>query len=424
MTIKEKKVKEERESWSNIIGFIIAAVSGAVGLGNYWRMPYLASQYGYISFFIAFIISVFLIGLPIMFVELTAGKKFRTSFIKAYNQLKFPLPGYLSFLLIIILTSYYVVVAGWVFAYVFTYPFYTLSFQDLVEMDIAPLGYVFVLIISAVPVYLGVREGIEKFSKIFMTLLFLITLFLFFITVVKHPIPKIVLSLPTDINVWLFALSQAFFSLSVGFGVMFTYASYIKQRTSIFFDSLVIGLTDAMVGLVVSFVVFVLLNGVVNTQGPILVFDVMSKIFENHFIGWLFYFSLLIAAITSVISLIEFIVSNLNDYGLDRKRAVVITVLGILILSLPSALSYSTLSLKIFNIPVLDFLDKYIIASTSWLGIFFITYFMWRLDMDEFLGYLGIGNLGKYVYYWCKYVLPLFGIVMLYISLKFVLGLS
>jgi len=413
---------EKNEHWSGITGFLIAAIAGAVGLGNFWRMPYLASQYGYVPFFIAFIICVFFVSIPIMFIELVAGKLFKVSFMKAYKNVNFPLPGYISFFLIIILTSYYIVVAGWVFSYVLTYPFYNLNFQQLVDNNIAPLGYVFVLIISAIPVYLGVKTGIERFSKIFMLLLFFITLFILFVVLSENPIPIITLSFPMDINVWMLAFSQSFFSLSVGFGVMFTYATYIKQKTSVFTDSLVIGLSDAIVGLIAAFIVFVLLNGEVNTQGAVLVFDVLSSVFINHAIGWLFYFSLLIAAITSIISLLEFIVSNLKGYGLSRKRAVVYTVLFFMFLGLFPALSYSSFSLKIFNLPVLDFFDKYIIGATSWLGIFFLTFFVWKIDKEKFTKQLGAGVLGDIIFYWCRYILPLFGLVMAYISLKFVFG--
>lgn len=414
---------KNNESFSGTLGFVIAAIGAAVGLGNYWRMPYLASQYGYIPFFIAFILCVLFVGIPLMFVELVAGRKFKGSFIETFQKLKFPWPGYISFFLIVILTSYYLVIAGWVLMYVLTFPFITLTFSQLISNNIAPLGYVFILLISAVPVYLGVRKGIEKYSKIFMLFLFLITLFILYVTVTSNPIPKMEISFPTSLDVWLLALSQSFFSLSVGFGVMFTYATYIKQKTSVFKDSLAIGFSDMLVGLIASFIIFVLLAGAVNTEGPVLVFDALSTVFSNAYITWLFYFCLLIAAVTSVISLLEFIVSNLTNHGLSRKKALTLTIIGFMLLSLPSALSYSSVKLNIFGMPVLDFLDQYIIGATAWLAIFFIIYLLWNIKKTEFVSKLGAGDrFGKIIFYWCKYVLPLFAVIMAFACLKFIFG--
>ena len=413
---------DKKQEWSGILGSLIAAIGSAVGLGNYWRMPYLASQYGYIPFFIAFIVCVMFVGLPIMFVELTAGRIFKKSFIETYKKLKFPWPGYISFILMVILCSYYMVIAGWIFMYVVTYPFIVYNFSDLITHNIAPVGYIFVLLLSAIPIYFGVQKGIESFSKIIMALLVILTILILAIALSENPIPPITLELPTNLEIWIMALSQSFFSLSVGFGILFTYSTYIKQKTSIMKDSIVIGFFDVLIGLAASFLVFVLLGGVVSTEGPTLVFDVLSGVFKIAAIGWLFYLCLLIAAITSVISLLEFIVSNLQNYGFNRKKALFLTVVSFLFLSLPSALSYSSLNLSFMNIPVLDILDRYVIGATSWVGIFFIAFLLQHIKEEDFVKHLDAGRLGKPLYIWCKYILLIFGVVMAVVSTKFLIG--
>jgi NSS family neurotransmitter:Na+ symporter len=349
-----------RDQWGSSLGFIMAAAGSAVGLGNIWRFPYLTGENGGGAFVFVYAICVLLIGLPLLLNEIALGRisgKNPIGAIKATGGNKFwQLAGVLCILVCFCVLSYYSVIAGWTIGYIFTelvnIPVDFEEFQDT-PMYVIPLCFTFILMTIAV-VLGGVSGGIEKAAKFLMPILFVIIIFIAGRAVtLEGASAGIEYYLKPDFSkingkVFLSALGQAFFSMSVGWGLMITFGSYLPKNSNIVKSSGWIAGMDSTVallgGLMVFPALFALLPGKDPAGGPALVFEVLPKVFDampgGNFIGALFFLLLLVAALTSSISMLEVPVAYfIDEKKWSRKKAAWTIGIAAMALSVPSALS-------------------------------------------------------------------------------------
>ena len=367
---------EGRGQWGSSLGFIMAASGSAVGLGNIWRFPYLTGENGGGAFVFVYALCVLLIGFPLLINEISIGRKSGKNPIGAIRDTGgngfWQISGVLCVLVCFCVLSYYSVIAGWTIGYIFTELInIPIDFEEFVDTPqyVIPLCFLFILMTIGV-VLGGISGGIEKAAKFLMPLLFIIVIFIAGRSVtLEGASAGIEYYLNPDFSkinakVILQALGQAFFSLSVGWGLMITFGSYLPKSNNIVSSSgWIVGMDTGVAllgGLMVFPALFALLPGRDPAGGPALVFEVLPLVFNampgGNFIGALFFLLLFVAALTSSISMLEVPVSYLIDekkWG--RKKAAWIVGIAAMALSVPSALSsiegnyFSTLSLSILG---------------------------------------------------------------------------
>ena len=357
---------ENRGQWGSKIGFILAAAGSAVGLGNIWRFPYVTGENGGAAFVIIYLVCVLFIGLPLMWAELTLGRLTGKNPVDAFRDTgeakdvwlyKYGAPavGWLCLAACFCVLSYYGVIAGWTIGFIYnTVAQAGMEFKSFSANPnwVIPLFAVFIggtiYIVQA-----GIEKGIEKWSKILMPLL----LGLVFVVIIRSLTLEgasegIKWYLSPDFSVIdgkvvLAALGQAFFSLSVGWGLMITYGSYMPKSQNIVSNGFWVALMDTGVallgGLMVIPAVFAL--GFPVDAGPTLTFETLPAVFEKMpfgiLVGGLFFLLLTVAALTSSISMLEVPVSYFVDgKRATRKKAAVLVGIVAFAVGLPSALSF------------------------------------------------------------------------------------
>lgn len=362
-----------REKWSSNIGFILASIGSAVGLGNIWRFPYIVGTNGGGAFLIPYLIAVLLFGLPIIILEFAVGRHYKTSIIETFTTIrkKFKIAGMFMVFVMVMILSYYLVITGWVLAYSFfftlgmTVPFsdFTGSYQPILFFLIS--GAMVYYVVSA-----GVVKGIEKLCTILLPLLFgMILMLVAFALTLPGATQGIQFYITPDFSkmlepsVWRAAFGQAFYSLGAGMGIMLTYGSYM-QNEKIVKSAAIIAISDLIIALLVGFVIFpfVFTFGLDPAAGVQLAFITLPTIFETmkfgFILGAVFFTLLFFAALTSAVSIMEVPVAALIDsYGLTRKKAASFIFVIVMLLGLPSALSYTTFGLEIFEMPFFDIID-------------------------------------------------------------------
>ena len=360
----------QREEWNSKLGFILAAVGSAVGLGNLWGFAYRSSQGGGAAFVLLYIFVVLVVGIPIFVAEFSLGRSTTTSAVLAPIKAAGKKWGALGFLFLIAplaIASYYAVIMGWTADIFFQSLFVGLPqntdkagelFNIIHNGSRDFVGQIFSLLLALYIVSGGIRKGIERLNKICMPILFIILLglviwaaflgnavegyrnFLFNFDLSQ-------LSNPTTIRN---AFSQAFFSLSLGIGIMITYASYLNKKSDLTKQAVQIASLDTAVGLMAGLITFPIIftfglnETISNSTIATLFITIPSGLGQYGLIGRLvailFFGLAYIAAITSLISLIEIPVSTLIDkFKIKRNRATVITIIFTFLLGIPSALS-------------------------------------------------------------------------------------
>jgi NSS family neurotransmitter:Na+ symporter len=347
-----------RGQWSSKIGFILAAAGSAIGLGNIWRFPYVAGENGGAAFVLLYLLFVVLIGIPYMFAELALGRSAQKNPVGAINTIRpksaWKLVGYVGVLTGVGILSFYGVVAGWTFGYIFKIMFTHIdNFKDFIANPwLNILLFAIFMILTASIVSGGIEGGIEKWSKILMPILFLIlTALIIYSNSLKGSAEGLLFYLKPDFTkitgkVALEALGQAFFSLSLGMGLMITYGSYLSKKENIISSGIYIGLSDTLIAIMAGLIIFPALfaMGANPDQGPALVFIVLPKLFTampaGKIVGVSFFILLSVAALTSTISLLEVQVTFLVDEKkVDRKKVVWLATIFTFIVGIPSALS-------------------------------------------------------------------------------------
>ena len=325
-----------RGSFGSKLGMILATAGGAVGLGNVWRFPYMAGQEGGAAFILVYIGSVLLLGIPCMISEFIIGRHGASNTARAYTKLAngtaWKWVGFLEVLTGFLITGYYAVVSGWCLQYVYASiigelhgdaNYVTQYFQEFAADPFRPvLWTVVIFLICHFVIIHGVRGGIEKASKVMMPLLFILLLIIVVASCLLPDAGKGVEFLlkpdfgKVDRNVFLNALGQSFYSMSIGMGCICTYASYFSRQTNLFKSALQISVIDLMVAVLAGLMIFpaAFSVGISPDSGPSLIFITLPNVFQQAFgdmpvvsyiISVLFYALLVLAALTSTISMHE-----------------------------------------------------------------------------------------------------------------------
>ena len=400
---------ETRGNFGSKLGVILATAGSAVGLGNVWRFPYMAGQNGGAAFILIYLVCIILLGLPGMMSEFIIGRHSASNAARAYTNLgKHKAWGALGLMGIItsmIILGFYAVVAGWCLQYLYASimggvhgdaEYVKTYFQTFAADPIRPtLWAVGFILLTHMVVVRGVRNGIEKASKILMPMLFFL---LIVIVIASCSLPGAMKGVEfllkpdfskVDENVLLEALGQAFFSLSIGIGTMVTYASYFKPDTNLRHTALNVTILDTLVAVLAGVVIFpaVFSVGIEPSSGPSLVFITLPSIFNDMPLSmvWssVFFLLLVVAALTSTISLHEVVTVYLHEeWHLSRKTAAWLTTAVTAALASLASLSLGVLSgwticgLSLFD--SLDFLTANILLPAG--GFFTCVFVGWKLD--------------------------------------------
>ena len=383
-------MSENRSSFTGKIGFVLAAAGSAVGLGNIWRFPYLAAKYGGGIFLLVYLALAVTLGFALMCAEVAIGRKTGKSAIHAFGALnkKYTFIGWLASLVPMIILPYYSVIGGWVIKYIAVYLTGNASatandgyFDSFIAGTFEPLGWFFLFLgLTALIVLFGVEKGIEKVSKWMMPLLVLLTLFVaIYALFMPGATDGLVYYLKPDFSKFsattvLAAMGQLFYSMSIAMGIMITYGSYMKKEIRLessvrqieVFDTAIAFLAGVMV--IPSVFSFSGGDEAALGKGPGLMFVTLPKVFDSMtggaVIGAVFFVLVFFAALTSSISLMETIVSILQDkLGCGRRKACLIVFIGSLLLGLPSSLGFGVLS--DITVSGLTFLDMFDFISNS-----------------------------------------------------------
>lgn len=394
--------EKHRNSFSGSIGFVLAAAGSAVGLGNIWRFPYLASKDGGGLFLVIYLVLAVTFGFTLLTTEIAIGRKTKQSPLTAYSELKskWGFLGVLACLVPVIIMPYYSVIGGWVVKYFLAYltgdgtnaatdtyftGFITAEYEPIILM------VVFLFVVSFI-IYRGVNKGIESSSKIIMPILLLLVvgIAVFSLTISYtneegitrtglegfwvYIIPSFEgLTVKGFFTVLLDAMGQLFFSLSVAMGIMIAYGSYVKDDANLvksinqieIFDTLVAFLAGVMI--IPAVYTFMGKEGMA-ASGPSLMFVSLPKVFSNmgrigNLIGCLFFAMVLFAALTSAVSVMEAVVSSLMDrFHLSRGKATIVETVIALVGGIVVCLGYNKLYFDITlpngaHAQILDIMD-------------------------------------------------------------------
>ena len=376
---------KERSSFTGKIGFVLAAAGSAVGLGNIWRFPYLAAKYGGGIFLLVYLILTVTFGFALMCAEIAIGRKTGLSAIGAFKKLnkKYAFIGYLASIVPMIILPYYSVIGGWVTKYLFAFISGQATaaasdtyFTNFIAQPVEPVFWFLLFIgITAVVVLLGVEKGVEKVSKFMMPILVALALFIAIYSVcMPGAMEGVLYYITPDFSKFsattvLAAMGQLFYSMSLAMGIMITYGSYMKKDVSLEASVRQIEIFDTgiafLAGLMIIPAVFVFSGGDQSAlgKGPSLMFITLPKVFESMtggtIIGAVFFILVLFAALTSSISLMETVVSIVEDkLKLGRKTTCMVVLVGCILLGIPSSLGFGIWeNIKIFGLQFLDFFD-------------------------------------------------------------------
>lgn len=365
MKTTQNQLGQERNERFSSAGFILAAIGSSVGLGNMWKFPYITGEHGGAAFFLLFIICLILIGLPLLLAELAIGRAGRgsasTSFVKAGGPKVFGRLGLLQVIAPFLILSFYVIVAGWTLHYAVQ------SFSGKLYMDAdysgqfstftqgyMPLVWQAVsVLITGIVVGKGISGGIEKFNKVLIPgLIVLLVILMIRALTLPGAGAGVSFFLQPDFSklspeAALVALGHAFFSLSLGMGILLTYGAYVDKRQSLGAATLAIGAGDLIYAFIAGLIIFPTTAsfGLEADAGPSLVFIALPAAFSampfGAFFGGLFFILLAIAALTSAVSLLEVPITYVMDrWGWGRGKSVTIISVLVLVVGLPSVLSF------------------------------------------------------------------------------------
>ena len=380
-------METKRGSFTGGLGFVLAAASSAIGLGNLWRFPYLAAQYGGGIFILVYIILALTFGFALMTTEIAIGRRTGKSPILAYEALskKFGFLGYLAALVPVIILPYYCVIGGWVIKYITVY----LTgdhmaaganagvdyFNEFSGSTASPLVFFLIfLAFTMIVVLAGVEKGIEKFSKVLMPILFILMIGIsIYVMFLPGSIDGIIYYLKPDFSKFSYktvcgAMGQMFYSMSLAMGIMITYGSYMKKDVNINKSVSQIEIFDTIVAFLAGMMIIPVLyasggEAALTSSGPGLMFMSLPSTFAGmtggRFIGLAFFILVLFAAVTSSVSVMEAIVSCVMDkFKIKRTTACIGTFVAALIMGIPSSLGFGLWKdIKPLGMDFLSFFD-------------------------------------------------------------------
>ena len=402
-------MKKGVDAFTSSAGIFLALVGSAVGLGNIWRFPYMMGENGGAAFIIIYIFCAFVLAMPIMICEFVIGRRGGTNALQSFSRLapgsKWYVTGVVGILAAFMIVSFYCVIGGWTLNYLIKSVSPVFSAQDTdfsalfsasVSNTGSALAYTFAfLAMTALIVSFGVKNGIEKSAKVMMPTLF----FLMVVIAVRsltlpgadaglryifHPD----FSAVTDETV-IAALGQAFFSLSVGVGTVITYASYAPENGNILKCSAMTVLFDTLFALIAGCAIMpaVFAFGLDPGEGPGLAFITLPQLFSGlpfgEVVAFVFFLALLLAALSSAISIFEEVTSFAKDrFSLSRPAAVLAVFGCLLVTTTFNCLSQGVLSSwKVFGMDILGLFD-YVSANILMLSgaLLIVVFAGWKLS--------------------------------------------
>ncbi len=398
---------QTRGSFSSRLGFILASAGSAIGLGNLWKFPYVAGTNGGGLFFIIYMLFMVILGIPIIFTEISIGRATKLNPIDAYSSLnkKCGFIGLFGILASFLIICFYSVVGGWVLKYFFKYLLNAdfgaqpeKYFSSFTAQALEPvIWHAVFLIVSVAIVALGISKGIEKVSKVILPALFVIIIILGIRAVtlegsfegIKYlffPHTSQLSSLSDFGDVAVLALGQVFFSLSLGSGVSITYGSYITKKSNLLKDSVMISVLDTSIAVLASIAIIpaVFAFGLNVSEGPGLIFETLTLVFDNivfgRLFGTIFFLLVFFAAITSSISMLEVAASYIIDhFKVSRIKTVTIISAIVLVIGAFASLSMGAIKIELFSMPIFDLLDyissKFLMPITAFATCVYMGYF-------------------------------------------------
>ena len=414
-------MSQQRDTFGSRAAVIMAMAGSAIGLGNIWRFPYVVGENGGAAFILVYVAATLLLSLPIFLGEAIIGRRSHANCRGAMERLapgtQWKWLGYLSVLTPMIIVSYYSVVGGWSLDYLFkslTFSFVKESetaissmFGGLISSVWTPIIFHTIFLAgSALIVMLGVKGGIERFSKICLPVLFLLIVVIAAYSVslpgarsgvdylLKPDFSKLT---PRSCA---FALGQSFYSLSLGMGIIITYSSYVRKEENLLVSGVGTAVFDLFFALLAGFAIMpaVFAAGIAPSSGPGLIFDTLPYIFHqmgetmpvlSSGAAILFFVTILFAAMTSSVSLLEVGVSYLvEEKGLKRPAACAAVFAATWTVGILCSLSFGPLSgLRLFGSGIFDFLDKFssnvLLTIGGLLAVLFVGWKMKKADVRE-----------------------------------------
>lgn len=425
-----------REHFGSRAAVIMAMAGSAIGLGNIWRFPYMVGEYGGAAFILVFILCSFLLSFPIFLTEAVIGRRTHSNAIGAMKKLAprsgWTALGYLSVITPMVIVSYYSIVGGWSIEYFFKS--FSLNFGDFRPTGWVPLIFnTIFLACSAGIVAFGVKDGIEKFNKISIPLLFVLIVLIMIYSVnmpgaekgidylVKPDFSKI------TGRTFAFALGQSFYSMSLGMGIVITYSSYVHKDENLVASGAGTVIAALLFSILAGFAIMpaVFSAGIAPSSGPGLVYQTLPHVFTGmgatspliaKIVAVLFFFSVVVAAMTSSISLIEVGVAFLvEEKGLKRSTACVLVFLLAWVLGLASIFSMDAFG-KVDAVS-----SNFLLTVGVMLVVLFVGWKMNKEDIREELTNRGTVNSKVFglFYFLVRYVAPI--VVMIIFISNFVL---
>lgn len=399
----------KRDSFTSKFGIIAAAAGSAIGLGNIWKFPYIAGENGGGVFLVIYLIFIVLIGVPVMMSEFIIGRRAKQNVFGAFRQLTshgfWKIIGIMGVLAAFLILSFYGTIAGWTIEYLILAiknDFASKSAEEINTMFavfstsiIKPVFFQLIFMgITAYIVIGGIKKGIEKYTKILMPLLFIIIIYLDITAIsLKGGMDGLRFLFQPDFSkltarCFIDALGHAFFTLSLGMGVLMTYASYFQKDTNLTRTSISVAGTDTIIALLAGIAIFpaVFAFNAEPSSGPGLVFMTLPNIFKlipgGYIFSILFFLLLGVAALTSSISILEVVVAYVSEEkNISRKKATILTTILITITGILCTLSFGPLNnLKLGGFTIFDIFDK--IASNILLplgGMLISIFIGWKL---------------------------------------------
>lgn len=435
----------ERANFGSKLGVILATAGSAVGLGNVWRFPYMTGQNGGAVFIIIYVVCVFLLGIPCMISEFIIGRHAQSNTARAFRKMSggtaWTAIGYMGVLTGFLISGYYAVVSGWCLQYVWASlighlqgdpEYFKTYFNEFSNDPVRPIFWLLIiLLITFLIVEKGVRNGIERASKLLMPTLFILLLIIVGASCMLPGAEKGIefLFKPnfTMINgdVFLGALGQSFYSLSIAMGCICTYASYFSRHTNLTKSAVQIGVIDSMVAILAGLMIFpaAFSVGVNPDSGPSLIFITLPNVFEQAFAGMpivgyiislLFFLLLSLAALTSLMSLHEVSTAFFHEeLHITRRRAALTVTITTGIVGVFCSLSLGAVEqMSFFGRTLFDWFDfvtgQIFLPMVGFLTCIFLGWFVpHKIVKDEFTNW---GTLrGRYFHFYLllvKYVCP------------------
>ena len=444
----------ERENFGSRLGFILVSAGCAIGIGNVWKFPYVAGQNGGGIFVLFYLLFLFIMGAPILSMELAMGRASRKGAIKAYKSLepkksKWHIHGYICILGSLLLMMYYTTVSGWMLNYAFKFAigkFNNVSTDDVENVFNTMLNSpAQMLIFMAISVIVGIivcsfglQNGIEKITKVMMlcliALIIILAIHSFTLSNAKeglsfYLLPNIVNVKAVGLgNVITAAMNQSFFTLSIGAASMEIFGSYMNKEHGLAGEAFRISILDTFVAIMSGLIIFpaCFSFNVETTAGPSLIFITLPKVFINmpygRIWGSLFFIFMTFASFSTVIAVFEnLIASGMENLNISRTKSSIIHLVILLVTSIPCALSYSILKnvTLIKGMGILDsedFLVSNLILPIGALIILIFCVTKWGWGFDNYLEEANTGKgvkIPKWTKYYFRFVLPILIIIII-----------